>query len=129
MSGIYDELVGLEALSLGSLLIAGHSGHDSFSGAAFAAAGRLDCGRPAADIAARGLRGPPQGGGFLGPPAHHAGGTFFCLVTRFSCHCCCVSIFTPSSLKPWDVLPWKNNAPAKGSAFIAAVAHCHFFDI
>jgi len=54
-----DEFVGLEAKSLGSLLIAGHSGQNSFTGR-LPAAGYLDCGSPIADGAARGVSGPPR---------------------------------------------------------------------
>ena len=56
---IDDELVGLEALSLGSLFIAGHSGHCSFTGP-FAGPAHFGCGSPTADVAARGMRGPPR---------------------------------------------------------------------
>ena len=62
---IDDELVGLEALSLGSLLIAGHSGQNSFTGP-FAGAGQFGCGSPVADGAARGMRGPPRFGRLFG---------------------------------------------------------------
>jgi hypothetical protein len=44
---IDDEFVSLEALSLSSLLIAGHSGQNSFTGA-FAAAGTFGYGGPGA---------------------------------------------------------------------------------
>ena len=89
----FHELVGLEALSLGSLLVAGHSGQNSFTGG-LAAAGHFGCGSPIADGAARGLRGPPRFGRLFRLPAH-AGGTFLSFLTRFSCHCSRVE-FTPS---------------------------------
>src|SRR6185295_8039774 len=72
--GVDDKLVGLEALSLGSLFISGHSGHDSFTGP-FAGTGRFGCGSPTANGAARGMGGPPRFGRLFRPPAH-AGGTF-----------------------------------------------------
>src|SRR5262249_12177682 len=63
---IDDELVGLEALSLGSLLGDGHSGSHSLSVRITAA--RLRYGSSATGASARGLRCPPAagGGGFVG---------------------------------------------------------------
>ena len=113
---IDDEFVGLEALSLGSLLVGRHSGQNSFTGA-FAAAGHFGCGGPGAGGPARGMRGPPRCGRLFGSPAH-AGGTFLRFLTRFSCHCSRVD-FTPSVLDPWDAAA-KNKAPERGSASVAA---------
>ena len=120
-----DEFVGLEALSLGSLLIAGHSGHDSFTGA-FAAAGHLGCGSPTADGAARGMRGPPRFGRLFRSPAH-AGGTFLRFMTRFSCHCSRVD-FTPSDLGTWELSHRKIRLP-KGERTDGNVVPIHFLYI
>jgi hypothetical protein len=48
MGRIDDELVGLETLSLSSLLVGGHSGQNSFTGA-LPGTGQFGCGSPIAD--------------------------------------------------------------------------------
>src|SRR5579864_5064202 len=67
MGGINDELVGLEALSLGGLL-GGDSHSLGHSMAVGIAPGRLRYGSYATGGSARGLRSPPAdgGGGFIG---------------------------------------------------------------
>src|SRR5262249_31943596 len=74
MGRIDDKLVSFEALSLCSLLIASHSGHDSFAGP-FSVAGHLGWGTPTADGSAGGVGGPPHCSRLFGSPAH-AGGAF-----------------------------------------------------
>src|SRR5262249_27286617 len=68
MGRVNDKLVSLEALSLCSLLIASHSGHDSFAGP-FSAAGHLGCGSRTAD----GVGVPPHCSRLFWSPAHAGG--------------------------------------------------------
>ena len=110
MRRINDELVGLEALTLGRLLD-GHSWSCSFTVRFAPDAGR---GRPTASDAARGLRSPPAGAGLFGPPGY--GGGLFGPMTRFSCHDTCVGLtplFDGSS-----EIPRKNTLPT-GSGWLA----------
>src|SRR5262245_16378924 len=100
MRGVDNKLVGLEALSLCSLLIASHSGHDSFAGH-LAVAGNLGCGSPTADGAARGVGSPPHCSRLF-VSAAHAGGTLLRLMTSFSCHCSRVGL-TASDLETGEL--------------------------
>src|SRR5689334_4363614 len=122
---INDEFVGLKPLSLGSLLIACHSGHDSFTGA-FAAAGYFGCGSPVADGAARSMGGPPRFGRLFGSSAH-AAGTFLRFMTRFSCHCSRVGC-TPSDLEALEPGHRKIRLP-KGERTAGNVVPVHFLHI
>ena len=112
MGRIDDKLVSFEALSLRSLFIASHSGHDSFAGP-FSGTGHLGCGSPTADCTARGVGGPPHCSRLFGSAAH-AGGAFLCFMTRFSCHCSRVDR-TPSKLETVELSHRKIMLPNGGA--------------